>query len=187
MTHKKSSDARLLIFCLSLIRYGNITTTRSSLITSRWSLFIAAFPEISCIIRSSRHSRIRRRRNARPIFAGRTPAASTQIYLSAITLSYSFIYLCTACGTQIRAVVVAGCRESQIWIKLKFRFGQSREDHVKPRSKFHWNSNVSGKQYGARCWNVASRWRGRGRTRNYSFSAFKSIYFRSSTRNSLQN
>jgi len=29
---------------------------------------------------------------------------------------------------------------------MKFRFG--RRYHVKPRSKFHWNSNVSGKQYG---------------------------------------
>lgn len=92
MTHKKSPDARLLIFCLSLIRYGNITTTRSLLITSRWSLWSPPF-QISCIIRSCRRSKIRWERETHSIFAGCTPAAPTQIYLSAITLSHIHLFI----------------------------------------------------------------------------------------------
>lgn len=123
-------------------------------------------------------------KRALDIRAGCTYEGSTQIYLSAITLPYSFIYLCAACGTQIRTVVT-GCRKPNL-DKTEIQIRSVGRYHVKPRPKFHWNSNVSGKQYGARCWNAKGDGEeGRGiiclaRSRECVFKVLRE-------RNSLQN
>jgi len=129
MTHKKNPGVRLLIFCLSLIRYNNITATRSPLITSLRSFWSPPFWR-PCI-RSPTFKDTARRRNACAFDIRKIYICSLYANLLIGRYARIFIYLFMR---GLRNANVDYRSDScpvgnQIWVKLKFKFGQSEIPH----------------------------------------------------------
>lgn len=98
---KKNLGARLLIFRLSLIRYVNITATRSPLIMSRRSLRPPRFSERCWLDRPDIRRYGKKEKRTLDIRGAYIRNLYANLLIGSITLTYSFIYLCAVRGMQM--------------------------------------------------------------------------------------